>query len=261
MKGKRASACGSTLFYRMDIKLLEHERIDDLQFGGLRIIQSEKAFRFGMDAVLLADFAQPKSREAVVDLGCNGGIITLLLHGREPSCQYLGIDIDAQALDRAQRTLALNNISCEDIRYIHGDIRNINALCHANSATLIVCNPPYHVAPGGNTLHENARMEASCTLQDVAYAARFLLKNRGRLCMIYPTARLQELCITLEKNGLSVKRLRFIQHRSDLKPKLMLVESYMGAKGGEVQVLPPLIIEENGQESPEIRRIYHMNNA
>ena len=36
----------------------ENERIDDLQFKGLKIIQNEKAFCFGIDAVLLSDFAR-----------------------------------------------------------------------------------------------------------------------------------------------------------------------------------------------------------
>ena len=124
---------------------------------------------------------------------------------------------------------------------------------------LVVCNPPYHVAPGGDVKNGCARMEESCTLQDVCYAARYLLINRGRLCMVYPAARLQEVCLTLHQNGLSLKRLRFIHHEAHRPPKLMLLEAYMGAKMGETQVLPPLVIKENGQDSAEIRRIYHMD--
>ena len=40
----------------MGIELLEHERIDELQRNGYRIIQHEKKFCFGMDAVLLSGF-------------------------------------------------------------------------------------------------------------------------------------------------------------------------------------------------------------
>ena len=42
----------------MEIKLEENERIDDLEFKNLKIIQNEKEFCFGMDAVLLSDFAK-----------------------------------------------------------------------------------------------------------------------------------------------------------------------------------------------------------
>ena len=261
MKGERASVCGSTCCCQMNINLLPTERVDDLQFRNLHIIQDQNAFRFGMDSVLLADFALPKPGERVFDLGTGSGIIPLLLYMREPKAHYQGIEIDEAALSRACRSMDLNDISAEKIHLFYGDIRKINQYSPANCADLVVCNPPYHVAPGGTVHHGQARMEESCTLQDVCYAARYLLINRGRFCMVYPAVRLQEVCITLAKNGLSLKRLRFIQHTADRKPKLMLLEAYMGSKQGETQVLPPLIIQENGQDSAEIRRIYHMDSA
>ena len=44
---------------RMDVTALIRpgERLDDLQRGGLCILQRPDGFRFGTDAVLLADFA------------------------------------------------------------------------------------------------------------------------------------------------------------------------------------------------------------
>jgi len=52
----------------MDAPLLPGERVDDLQLNDLHIIQSENGFRFGMDAVLLSDFARVRPREHVADL-------------------------------------------------------------------------------------------------------------------------------------------------------------------------------------------------
>ena len=51
------------------IELRPGERLDDLQRGSLRIIQNERLFRFGTDAVLLSDFAQLKPGANVADLG------------------------------------------------------------------------------------------------------------------------------------------------------------------------------------------------
>ena len=42
----------------MNIKLNENERIDDLELNNLKIIQNKKGFCFGIDSVLLADFAK-----------------------------------------------------------------------------------------------------------------------------------------------------------------------------------------------------------
>ena len=55
----------------------EHERIDDLQRNGYRIIQNRDRFCFGMDAVLLAGFARVKPGEQVLDLGTGTGIIPI----------------------------------------------------------------------------------------------------------------------------------------------------------------------------------------
>ena len=42
----------------MEIKLKENERIDDLEFKNLKIIQNKDGFCFGIDSILLTDFAK-----------------------------------------------------------------------------------------------------------------------------------------------------------------------------------------------------------
>ena len=54
------------------------ERIDDLQRDGLKIIQNKEKFCFGIDAVLLSDFAKVKKDERVLDIGTGTGIIPIL---------------------------------------------------------------------------------------------------------------------------------------------------------------------------------------
>lgn len=50
--------------------ILENERIDDLEYKGLKIIQNKDGFCFGIDSVLLSDFARNIKKESqVIDLG------------------------------------------------------------------------------------------------------------------------------------------------------------------------------------------------
>ena len=44
------------------MELRPGERMDDLQLDGLHILQKKDGFRFGMDAVLLADFTRTRPR-------------------------------------------------------------------------------------------------------------------------------------------------------------------------------------------------------
>ena len=75
--------------------LYEDERIDDLNIKGYRIIQNQKKFCFGMDAVLLSSFAKVKRGENVLDLGTGTGIIPILLEAKTEGKQFTGLEIQA----------------------------------------------------------------------------------------------------------------------------------------------------------------------
>ena len=63
-----------------EIIVKENERIDDLGLKNLKIIQDKEGFCFGIDAVLLSDFAKNLKKDAkVIDLGTGTGIIATLL--------------------------------------------------------------------------------------------------------------------------------------------------------------------------------------
>lgn len=66
----------------MDIEL-EANEIDDLEFKNLKIIQNKDGFCFGIDSVLLSDFAKNIKKDSMVlDLGTGTGIIPILLCGK-----------------------------------------------------------------------------------------------------------------------------------------------------------------------------------
>ena len=172
-----------------------NERIDDLQRGGLRVIQRADAFRFGTDAVLLADFAAPRRHDRVCDLGTGTGIIPLLLYARENTISADAVEIQPDMADMAARSMAMNGLN-EKIRVLPGDLRSIRTLLPHARYDLVTCNPPYGKA-GGTLLNPDAskrlaRHEESCAIEDVACAAAWLLQNGGRLCCVFPAARMIE---------------------------------------------------------------------
>ena len=66
------------------------ERLDDLQLGGLELIQNPSKFCFGVDAVFLSDFAKVKPGETVLDMGTGNGIIPVLLAGKTKGKHFTG---------------------------------------------------------------------------------------------------------------------------------------------------------------------------
>ena len=241
--------------------ILSGERVDDLQFMGLRVIQSPDAFRFGMDAVLLADFAQPRPRSRVCDLGTGTGILPLLLYGREKTISCDAVEIQPDAAERAQRTMRLNGL--ENVIALHNrDLRSVRAFLPHASYDLVICNPPYSPSaaslPSPKAALRTARQESECTLCDIADAAAWLLKDRARLALMLPAARLTEAFATLRSRRLEPKRLRFVHANATRPARLALIEAMLGVHPGLI-VEPPLIVKHpDGRDTNEIRRIYHL---
>ena len=79
--------------------------LDDLRIGGFRLFQPKKGYRFSLDAPVLAALAPVTPGMSVLDLGCGGGVLSLLLLGQEPSLKVSGIELRQIAFDLAVRNM------------------------------------------------------------------------------------------------------------------------------------------------------------
>ena len=244
--------------------LLPGERIDDLQWKNLRVIQSPDAFRFGMDAVLLADFAQVRPRSRVCDLGTGTGILPLLLSGRAEGCVFDAVEIQPDAAQRAARSVRLNGL--ENRIAVHNrDLKEVRSFLPHAAFDLVICNPPY--SPAQASLHSPvaalraARQETECTLGDIAAAAAFLLRGRARFSLMLPAARLTDAFETLRLHRLEPKRLRFVHANAERPARLSLIEALLDVNPGLI-IEPPLIVKNSdGTDTAEIARIYHQDQS
>jgi Predicted O-methyltransferase len=238
--------------------------VDDLQHDGLRLIQKTDAFRFGTDAVLLADFAAPKVRERALDLGCGTGVIATLMAAHNPSITVDCIEIQEDMAEMAQRSVQMNALT-ERIRVYAGDLCRAREFLPALNYSLAVCNPPYGRA-GSALLSESetkriARHEGNLTPDALCAAAFSLLKTGGRLCTVFPAPRAFEMMRAMDKNRLAPKRIRTVHGIEGRAPKLVLIE---GVKdGGEMlHWLEPLVLKDkDGRLTQEAKRIYHETEA
>ena len=157
-----------------NIELRPGERLDDLQNGEYRLIQKPGTFCFGTDSVLLADFAAPRKRERVADLGCGNGAIALLMAAHRADISIDAVEIQPEMADMAQRSVLLNGLD-DRVRVHNCDMRTAWRPLGREQCALAVCNPPYS-AQGAALLSENeakriARHEGDLTVDDVAASA------------------------------------------------------------------------------------------
>lgn len=239
----------------------ERERIDDLQFKGLKIIQNIDKFCFGMDAVLLSHFAEARKGEQVVDLGAGTGIIPILLSGRSEASKIYGVEIQPDMADMARRSVLLNGLQ-DRIEIVTGDLKESPYYLGVGKFQLVVSNPPYKKAGSGLINPSDAkaisRHEILCTLEDVLDAAKKLLAHRGRLAMVHRPERMVDILYGMRHRGLEPKRVRLVHGSVDKPPSMVLIEAVKGGKP-HLMWLPPLIVyDDKGNMTDEVREIYHM---
>lgn len=236
-----------------------YERLDDLQLGGLKIIQDTRGFCYGIDAVLLADFAKAAPSSATLDLCSGNGIVALLLAGKTMANKIVGLEIQSDAAQLAKRSIALNHLE-ERVRMVCGDVKDAVRLFGKASFDVVTCNPPYMSGGCGLTNAADAkaiaRHEILCTLEDVISAACQLLRPGGRLYMVHRPERLVDLLYLMRSFGLEPKRLRLVHPSAHRRANLVLVEGIRQG-GRELKMLPPLYVYgEDGEYTEEIYRIY-----
>lgn len=248
----------------MEVQLKEFERIEDLEFKGLRIIQNTSKFCFGTDAVLLSHFAGIRKGDIVVDLGTGTGIIPLLLAGRMEEASICGVEIQSETAEMANRSIHMNRLESR-VKILEGDLKDAPEKLGKGSCSLVVSNPPYKKVGSGILNPQDdiaiARHEILCTLEDVLLSASRLLQAGGRFAMVHRPDRMMDILMGMRRVHLEPKRIRMVHPQLHKAPSLILIEAVFHGKP-HLNWMPPLIIyDENNQYTDELKEIYHLTSA
>lgn len=237
----------------------DDETLDDLQLKDLFVIQKKNAFRFGVDAVLLANFARVKNGARVVDLCSGTGIVPFILAGKTGAAKITGLEIQENMVEMAERSVLYNELQ-NRINFVHGDLKNIELLKKFDKADVVTVNPPYKLCNSGiinlDDCNAIARHEICCNLEDVIRASKTVLKDNGRLYMIHRPERMADVMCLMRKYKIEPKIIKMIQPNSRKAPNMMLVEGQNNG-GAFLKLEAPLYIyDDNGEYSKELNEIY-----
>ena len=248
---------------KMNVVLKENERIDDLEFKNLKIIQDKSGFCFGMDSVILTDFAKEIKKDSMVlDLGTGTGIIPILLCGKTNLKKVIGVEIQKEVAEMASRSAKLNNLE-NRFEVLNENIINLNKIYNNQSFDVIVTNPPYKKKNSG-IINENekkviSRHEITANLEDFIKISKDLLKDKGEFYIVHRPERLVDIFSLMRKYKIEPKVLKMVYPNRNKEPNLMLIKGIKNAKPFLKVEKNLYVYNEKGKYTEEILKIYHKN--
>lgn len=244
----------------MNIEIMDDERLDDLNCKNLKILQKKDGFCFGMDSVLIANFAKISRKNAIVaDLGTGTGIISILVAGKQNPEKVYAVEIQEKLVDMAKRSVKYNDLE-NKIDIINADIVGISRGNFNKKFDYVISNPPYKKLNTG-LINDNqkkliSRHEVKCTLKDVVNEASKLLKDKGVFYMVHRPDRLCDIFNAMRENKVEPKEIQLVHSHLEDEANLVLIK---GVKCGNpsLKVLKPLIVyNENNEYTEELLKFY-----
>lgn len=244
----------------MNIEIMDDERLDDLNCKNLKILQKKDGFCFGMDSVLIANFAKISRKNAIVaDLGTGTGIISILVAGKQNPEKVYAVEIQEELVDMAKRSVKYNDLE-NKIDIINADIVGISKGNFNKKFDYVISNPPYKKLNTG-LINDNqkkliSRHEVKCTLKDVVNEASKLLKDKGVFYMVHRPDRLCDIFNAMRENKVEPKEIQLVHSHLEDEANLVLIK---GVKCGNpsLKVLKPLIVyNENDEYTEELLKFY-----
>ena len=243
------------------MELLENERIDDLEFNNLKIIQNTTGFCFGIDSVLLSDYAKNlKAGSKVIDIGTGTGIIGILLCSKSKLSHVTGIEIQDDVAQMAKRSIKLNQLE-DKFDVLNINVKDVFEYIEPNTIDCIVTNPPYmKLNSGAQNIEKKkliSRHEVECNLEDIIKISYKLLKSKAEFYMVHRAERIVDIMYCLRKYRLEPKQIRFVHSRQSVSPNLVLIKCVKDG-GNTLKIDKPLVIyNDDGTYTDEIYKIYN----
>lgn len=212
------------------------KKLDYLPNTNVYLYQDDDMFRINSDTRYLGEFLRVKKNEVILDIGTNNG--ALLLYANIIGCKKLiGVDINSKAIELCEENMTLNGITNYEL--YNCKVQDLEI----DKCDVIVCNPPYFK----NSLKNNninllhARHDELLSLSDLVSSCKRLLKDNGRVYLIYRSSDLVSVIKELDSVGLGIVNLQFIIDENKEFSHCFLLEAIKNRKSN-VKVSKPIII-------------------
>ncbi|MDH6251195.1 tRNA1Val (adenine37-N6)-methyltransferase [Chryseobacterium sp. H1D6B] len=189
------------------------------KFKQFEIQQSKDVFRVGTDGVLLGASADVSSASKVLEIGTGTGLISLMLAQRNSKAEFLGIDIQEEAVGLTKTNFE-NSVFNVRLKNILQDLKTFEA---KDKFDLIVSNPPYF-EESGSEKDKIARQTVELNFQQLISKSSTLLSEKGIFSVIVPVEAGSDFMEITKENQLFLTRRINIKGIGNSKVKRLILE-------------------------------------
>jgi tRNA1(Val) A37 N6-methylase TrmN6 len=213
--------------------LKETERLDDLQYNNLYIIQDKNEYCFTSDAVALANFVKVPRGGKVIDLCSGSGVIGILVSAKNNVSKTVLVEYQEKLADMSKRSIEYNKLS--SIEVVNKKLQNIHKLIGNSCYDVVLCNPPYKKSGTTKLVNEKesiaiARHEIEVTLEEIVLEASKLLKYGGDFYIVNKEERLTDMMVLFRQYNIEPKELKILT--SNKGANVVMLKGRKGGKSG-----------------------------
>jgi tRNA1(Val) A37 N6-methylase TrmN6 len=226
---------------------------DDAFLGGkLQILQPEKGYRAGIDAVFLAATIPAQTGDSVFEAGIGVGTASLCLLSRCPTVNVTGMEVTARYSMMCDENAKRNGFA-NQVHVIHGDVkeamrRDLAHLPQHGSFVHAFANPPYHeegkVTPSPSLLKAQAHAFGPDDLALWIKVMYSMVCLRGTVTVIHRADMLGQLLGLMEEKFGDI-RVAPLYAREGTAASRVIVQGVRGSKA-TMQLLPGFVLHGEG---------------
>lgn len=230
------------------------ETLDSLACGGISLFQKKRGYRYSLDAYLLASFVREEPGTRALEIGSGSGVVSLLLAAVK-GLLMTGVEIQEPMAEMSRRSVELAGMEGK-VEIVTADIRD----CTGPRVDVVVANPPYRPRKTGRVNPDQgkavARHEIELTMEELMERSHALLRNKGRLYLVYPVWRMADLMSSMRSFRIEPKEIMLVHSTLRSNARICLV---CGVKNGGKELLvhrPFSVFAQEGVYTTEMEEVF-----
>lgn len=219
--------------------------------GRLNILQPEKGYRAGIDAVFLAASIPCNAGETVFEAGIGAGVASLCLVARNPATHVTGIELASRYALLCEENAKRNGYG-QHIKVITGDVkdamrRDLAHMPQHGTFAHAFANPPFFeegkVTPSPSLLKAKAHAFGPDDLDAWIKVMIAMVGLRGSVTVIHRAESLGKILSAMDEK-LGDIRVAPLYARDNTTASRVIVQGIKGSRA-PLQILPGLILHKD----------------